>query len=126
MMREFATGATRDSDEGKLKYAGFLSSMVLESYAQYMHVHRKQADGKMREPDNWKNGIPTDTYMDCLWRHFMDVYKMWENGVTGPEITESINACLFNLMGYQYELLSREKNLKQHRQVQLHGGDMDL
>lgn len=49
-MRVFGK-ATRDLDEEKIDYEGFLSPIVLERYAQYMHKHRNTANG-LRESDN--------------------------------------------------------------------------
>ena len=48
-MREFESGATRDTDDGKLSYAKCLSPAVLRRYLEYMDEHRKQADGQMRD-----------------------------------------------------------------------------
>jgi hypothetical protein len=39
------TGATRNLDEDKLDYEGFLSPYVLRRFAAYMHEHRKTPDG---------------------------------------------------------------------------------
>ena len=57
-MRNFDTGATRDVDTNKLDFEGFLSPVVLERYAEYMHKNRVQADGNLRDSDNWQKGIP--------------------------------------------------------------------
>lgn len=104
-MRTFPTGATRDSDDGKLDYEGFLSPLVLERYAEYMHAHRVQADGTLRDSDNWQKGIPKDAYMKSLWRHFMDVWKM-HRGVGDPaHLQDALCAVLFNAMGYLHEEL---------------------
>jgi hypothetical protein len=65
-MREFDTGATRDNNEDKHNYEGFLSPLVIEEFGRYMHRHRHQADGKVRDGDNWQKGIPTEAYMDSL------------------------------------------------------------
>jgi len=46
------TGATRDVDNDKYDYEGFLSPIVLHRYAQYMHKHRLQSDGELRDSDN--------------------------------------------------------------------------
>ncbi len=111
-MREFSTGATRDSDDGKFDYEGFLSPRVLECYAAYMHKHRKQADGNLRDADNWQKGMPTDQYMKSMWRHFFDVWKI-HRGIEvldvrdGHKVTldEALCALLFNVMGYMHEEL---------------------
>ena len=99
-MRKFNTGATRDTDEGKYDYEGFLSPIVLETYAAYMHKHRKQADGKLRDSDNWQKGIPQTAYAKSGWRHWMDFWK-GHRGLTSREaMIEALCAILFNVMGY--------------------------
>ena len=107
-MRQFESGATRDSDETKLDFEGFLSPAVLQRYAQYMHKHRVQADGKLRASDNWKKGIPKNAYMASMWRHFFDVWALHRKF---PERAEEKNkeealcALLFNVMGMLHEVL---------------------
>ena len=110
-MREFESGATRDTDEGKLKYHGFLCPAVERRYAEYMHKHRFKADGKMREPDNWKNLFGDDHYdvcIDSLHRHFMELWLVHE-GYDGEDIEESICAMMFNLKAYLYKILKGKK-----------------
>jgi hypothetical protein len=77
-IRTFDTGATRDTDQGKLDYTRALSSIVLERYVQYLNKHRKQPDGSMRDFDNWKKGLPFRESFGSLGRHFVDVWKMIE------------------------------------------------
>jgi len=107
-IRTFDTGATRDTDEGKLDYEGFLSPLVLRRYAEYMHSHRIQSDGELRPSDNWQKGIPLEAYMKSGWRHFMD-WWMWHRDVdntASQETTEdAICALIFNASGYLHELL---------------------
>ena len=108
-IRTFETGATRDTDSGKLDYAGFLSPLVLRRYAEYMHKHRIQSDGTLRASNNWQKGIPLDAYMSSGWRHFMDWWDahLSESCVSadGVELDEALCALLFNTMGYLHELL---------------------
>lgn len=113
-MRNFNTGATRDSEDGKFDYEGFFCPLVLERFAQYMHSHRKQADGAMRASDNWQKGIPLNVYMKSAWRHFMDVW-MIHRGITrrdpmGNVLTMEDSCCalLFNILGYLHEILKRK------------------
>ncbi len=108
IMRTFNTGATRNNDDDKLDYEGFLSPRVLERYAQYLHKNRVQADGKLRDSDNWQKGIPTYAYMKSLWRHFMDVWKWHRLAVRDrPEMMEeALCAVIFNASGYLFELLT--------------------
>jgi hypothetical protein len=103
-MRTFGTGATRNTDVNKLDYEGFLSPTVLKRYAEYLHKHRVQADGNIRESDNWQKGIPKDVYMKSAFRHFMDVWSC-HRGVGNADLEESLCATLFNLMGYLHEVL---------------------
>lgn len=99
-MREFETGATRDTDEGKYDYEGFLSPQVLERFAAYMHDNRIQADGNLRDSDNWQKGIPKNAYMKSMWRHFMSVWQGHRNG----EVSQNdLCAMMFNVMGYLFE-----------------------
>ena len=117
-IRKFKTGATRDTSDGKLEYARFLDPRVIRTFAEYMHAHRKQSDGTLREPDNWKKGIERSVYMDSLFRHLMDLWELHQYGKsvrheTGKEITftETLCAILFNTFGYLYEYL-KEYNSK--------------
>lgn len=107
-MRNFNTGATRNSDEGKYDYEGFLSPLVLERYAQYMNKHRKQADGKIRESDNWQKGFGDAHLSVCIksaWRHFMDLWKQ-HRGYPGQDTLEdSLCALLFNIQAYLFKIL---------------------
>jgi hypothetical protein len=108
----FETGATRDSGEGKYEYARFFDSRVVKSDAAFMHKHRLQVDGTLRDPDNWKRGIPIQNYMDGLARHFQDLWELHQHGsATRPETGESVDlietlaAIRFNCMGWMFEVL---------------------
>lgn len=110
-MREFGTGATRDTVEGKLDYEGFFSPAVLQRYAQYLHKHRTQSDGNLRDSDNWQKGIPIETYMKSKVRHGMYTWLIHrgfpaidEKGEIA-DLEESLCAEIFNAMGYLFELL---------------------
>jgi hypothetical protein len=108
-IRRFPTGATRDTEDGKLDYEGFLAPRVLERYACYMHEHRVQPDGTMRASDNWQKGIPKDAYMKSLWRHFMEVWTCHREGVEGKRLEDALCAVMFNTMGYLFEVLGEKK-----------------
>ncbi len=103
-MRHFESGATRDRDENKLDFEGFLSPLVLERYAEYMHRHRFQADGEIRASDNWQKGIPTEAYMKSMWRHFFDVWKGYRKS---ENVQEELCALLFNVKGMLHEDIKR-------------------
>jgi hypothetical protein len=107
-MREFETGATRDTNIGKPDYAGYLSPRVLKRFGAYMLKHQKQADGQMRSSDNWKKGMPQDEYMKSMTRHFMDVW-LGHDRCEDIDMEDSLCALLFNVMGYLYEELRENK-----------------
>lgn len=101
-MRTFETGATRDSDVTKLDFEGFLSPFILEQFGEYMHKHRKQADGKLRDSDNWQKGIPRKQYMKSLLRH---VFSAWRAHRLDKFSIDDWMAILFNAQGYVLEWL---------------------
>lgn len=126
-MRRFESGATRDTDEGKLDFEGFLSPLVLERFAQYMHRHRTQRDGELRDSDNWQRGMGLRVYMKSLWRHFFATWKLHRRMIREAlrerdnpldddllvsigteeldELEDDLCAVLFNVQGYLHELM---------------------
>jgi hypothetical protein len=128
-VRQFETGATRDSEEGKPDYEGFLSPLVVRRYGKYMHKHRVQADGKLRASDNWQKGIPATAYMKSLWRHFLDVWALHRgNKVADPDspaeeltLEDALCAVLFNAHGYLHELLSHSGSPEQTPDLSRYG-----
>lgn len=114
-MRITSTGATRNNDETKNDYEGYLSPLFIEAFGDYMTSHRKQADGVLRASDNWQKGMPKEWYMKSLWRHVMDVWKIHRgykviDKLNGNEVTllESLCACYFNIQGYAHEHLKEQ------------------
>lgn len=109
-LRGFDTGATRDTAEGKLSYFGFLSPIVLKQYAKFMNMNRLQSDGKLRDSDNWQNGIPIPVYFESEGRHHMEFFEMarvYEHLDRNDKIEMIGSACglLFNVMGFLHEFL---------------------
>lgn len=118
-MRQFKTGATRDSNKGKNDYEGFLSPLFIEAFGNYMTRHQKQADGKMRDSDNWQNYFGKNHYKICiksLFRHFIDFWCI-HRGYTRYDkddkhkLTkiECICAIFFNLQAYADKLLNEKE-----------------
>ena len=115
LIRTFETGATRNLDHNKIDYEGFLSPQALHAFGEYMHGKRIQADGTMRDSDNWAKGIPIDSYMKSMWRHLMDVW-MIHRGLepaqpeTGKPVdkVEALCALLFNVQGMLHETLKEK------------------
>ena len=112
-IRRFETGATRDRADTKLNFEGFLSPLVLEKFAEYMHRHRNQADGNLRDADNWQKGIPIPVYMESLWRHFFDVWKVIRGLESREGLDEATCGAMFNLMGMYHEILKMQRGLAQ-------------
>jgi hypothetical protein len=109
-MIQFESGATRDTDEAKLDYEGFLCPLVLQRYAEYMHKNRRQKDGVWRSSDNWQKGIPKESYMKSGLRHVVDAW-LEHRGHTGREdIEEALCGVMFNAMGYLHELMIEKEN----------------
>lgn len=108
-VRTFETGATRDTDEGKHDYEGFFSPLVLRQRAAYMHRHRTQSDGSLRDSDNWQKGIPRDQYMKSAFRHLMDWWRLHRSDDIGDDAEEAICALMFNCEGYLHEMLRGER-----------------
>ena len=69
----FGTGATR-STETAFDPEGFISPGALAEYCRYMAEHRVQADGKLRDSDNWQKGMPTSRAFRSLNRHHLDAW----------------------------------------------------
>ena len=108
--RTFDTGANRDSDEGKLDYESYLSPLVLQRYAEYMHKHNQMGDGTRREGDNWQKGMPLNVYMKSMWRHFMEVWKYHRsvNCFLIKSLEDALCGVLFNASGYLHEILVKK------------------
>lgn len=140
-MRKFETGATRDDDHDKLDFEGFLHPLVLEMFGKYMHKHRFQADGEMRDSDNWQKGMSKSVYMKSLFRHFMDLWALhrgtlmdgqsdvlvniventdidWEDQIN-EMIEDSLAAIMFNVMGYTFEHIKEVANHEEDDDEQL-------
>ncbi len=107
-MREFETGATRDDDASKIDPEGFMSPRVVKVFCQYMQRHRKQADGTMRDSDNWQKGIPYEQYLKSAWRHFLEVWIIHRGADRYPDLEEELCALKFNVDGMLHEI-SKER-----------------
>jgi hypothetical protein len=112
LIRKFSTGATRDTAEGKYEYNGFNSPLVEKRFAEYMHLHRKQSDGQLRSSSNWKKGLPIDTYIQSMHRHFMDLWLHTDGfkkeAVEKEDIESILCAIRFNVNGMLHEILKKK------------------
>lgn len=107
-IRRFDSGATRDTSKMKLDPFGFLSPVAMHRFSEYMHKHRLQSDGNLRDSDNWKKGMPKEEYVRSLIRHIMDFWLVtsgeaprYDTKVSDPD--EIACAIMFNIQGYLHE-----------------------
>lgn len=122
-IRTFESGATRDSDKDKPDYEGFFSPLVIVEFGRYMHKHRVQSDGSLRDSDNWQKGMPLAAYMKSMWRHFLDLWLLHRNWTARPGVTlrEALCGIIFNAMGYLHELLKKGEQDTLHREIEAEG-----
>jgi hypothetical protein len=106
LVRTFQSGATRDTEDGKLDFEAYLSPAVLLRYAQYMQTHQLHSDGTYRDGDNWQKGIPKDAYMKSLLRHVMDLWMIHRDyDAARDDIETALCGVIFNAMGYLFDEL---------------------
>jgi len=115
-IRTFPTGATRDTVVGKLNYIKALSPLVLRQYVTYLGEHRKQSDGTLRDWDNWKKGIPKQTYLEGMDRHLKALWLLHEGYDAfdnhGPVVIEdALCGIIFGASGYLHEILKGDTDV---------------
>lgn len=72
-IRKFESGASRDTNNGKFEYLGFMHPLCDYSFAKYMHEHRKMSDGSLRDSNNWWGGFGKEATIQSLVRHVEDL-----------------------------------------------------
>ncbi len=120
-IREFDTGAYRDTDDSKLDYEACLSPIVLKRYAEYIAKKREVPIWKekgVRPDDNWQMGIPRESYIKSKLRHLINTWMIHrgfpaldEKG-NKVDLEEALCAEMFNTMGYLFELLKDKECLE--------------
>jgi hypothetical protein len=96
-MRNFKTGARRDSADDKESYTESISQLALRRYAFYM-----KSKEKLYGKGNWRKGIPKEVYLDSLLRHLNKFLIEKQDGIVIEE-SDHLAACFFNLQGYMHE-----------------------
>ncbi len=111
-IRTFETGASRDTNEGKIEYARHLSPEAIKAFCEYMHKHRKLPDGTLRDPDNWKKGFPKQSLVDSMFRHQMEIWLLHEKRKTkkltdkeNQDLKDALHGVWFNCMVYIHQEL---------------------
>lgn len=113
-LRTFPSGATRDTNDGKLEPWGFGSPLTELAFSEYMHKHRIQSDGSMRESDNWKKGFPPESFWHSLSRHVLDFRLLWEGYGEKARTDDAIDALCgikFNVDGLIHEMMKARYDL---------------
>jgi hypothetical protein len=105
--RIFVSGATRDTEEGKLDYEGFISPWALQRFAEYMDFHAQMADGSRRASDNWQKGFPQDVLVKSLLRHVMAVWMdhRYGLGIDQDEFESDLCGVIFNAQALLHQLV---------------------
>jgi hypothetical protein len=109
-VREFDTGATRTSSTGRYDPEGYMSPLVEERFCEYMLKHQYQADGTIRDSDNWQKGMPIRSYIKGLKRHLLHLWLRYrghtpQDPKAAANIQEDLCAIIFNAQGYLHTLL---------------------
>lgn len=115
-LRTYPGGATRDTAEGKLEPWGFTSPLTEKAYSEYMHEHRTQSDGNLRDSDNWKKGINLEDYWHSLSRHILDFRLLWdgyESEARTGSVVDALCAIKFNVDGMLHELAKQRVLLQE-------------
>ena len=123
VLRKFKSGANRDTAEGKIDPEGFFDPLVITAFSEFMHEHRKQTDGNLRDSDNWQNGFTRASIMKSMWRHLLDVWRMHrghppfssdhaEIWKTNPKkaLVHALCGVYFNAAAYMREILLGRDN----------------
>lgn len=121
-IRKFETGATRDTDNNKYDYEGFLSPLVIEAFAKYMHKNRIMKDGSTRDSDNWQKGFGEgkkhyETCMKSGYRHFMDWWMEHRGYESREGLDDAICGLMFNVMAYYHKKLLERLDEEQKKEV---------
>lgn len=96
-IRNFSTGAVRDTAEGKPRM-GLLPLDLLKRVAKHYQIGAEKY-----EPDNWRKGQPKDATMDSLLRH-LESYRRGETD------EDHLSAVVWNALSMMHvdEYLLRE------------------
>ena len=95
---KFKTGAVRDSQVGKPNFYECLSPFAIWRYGEYMAV-ASQKYGEF----NWTKGIPVESYMKSLERHFLKLKMEILYGHHKEAGVDHAAAIMFNIQGLMHE-----------------------
>jgi len=111
-IRTFKSGATRDTEENKHDYEGYIHPINTKRFGEYMSKHQKQANGELRDSDNWQKLFGDTPEKHCnvciksLCRHLEDLrlhHRGWGHEAR-ESIEDAIQGIKFNINAYEYGL----------------------
>ena len=108
-IRTFNSGATRDTDEGKLDFEAALSPIVMERFVLYMSKNRLQPNDVVRECDNWQGLFGPKHLNVCLksaMRHLWAWWKAHRGYKVKDGLEDAVCGVIFNAMAYLFKILS--------------------
>lgn len=104
---KFATGAIRDSQEGKVDFVETISYTAHERYARYM-TGKKAKYGV----GNFKKGITIESYEQSLLRHIDKYFRNKYEGGNDEKDQDHLAAMRFNIDGIMHEEEVGKKGLR--------------
>lgn len=104
IIRKFASGAVRDSENDKEDYIETISWTAFRRYAQYM-TGKKSKYGA----GNFKKGIDIESYERSLVRHLQKYLANKYEGQSVEKEEDHLSAILFNTFGIIHEEQRNEK-----------------
>ena len=91
----------------KMAVVAGIEPIVFEVYGKYMHRHRLQTDGELRDSDNWQNMFGDKHYDVCmksLTRHFIDLWLEHRGFKSRDGKKDALCGILFNTMAYLFKM----------------------
>lgn len=121
VMEQYGTGATRSDTSARNDPEGYLSAIAIERYCEYMTKHRVQADGSIRDSDNWQKGMPFGRALKGMWRHVMHLWIRHRGFVpsdqfAAADMEEDLCAIMFNNQVMLHQLV--RKRLEDEREME--------
>lgn len=107
MLKEFETGSVRENDDHKPDYVEALSYTALNRYVRFM-TSKKTKYGA----NNFKKGIPIESYERSLMRHIDKYFRNKYEGGDDEKGDDQLSAILFNVFGimHQEEIFEKKRD----------------
>lgn len=106
-LRKYPSGAVRDSNEGKIRW-----DLVPKECLERVAIHYTNGAKKYEDPNNWKKGIPDESYKESAERHLMQY-------LLGKRDEDHLAAIVFNVFGLMWNEIQRENSIKEPAYIRL-------